>query len=190
MSDTKYIPSIVYGIYDDDEDILNAAKVFRNNAIPVANVYSPFPIHGIDPVIGHPRTNISVAAFVFGATGFSLALFMVWYMLIHDWPMNIGGKPNWNLFANFPAFVPVLFESTVFCAAHGMSLSYLLVNRLLPGMSPRNPDPRSTDDKFIMEINMDDNWDVSYDDVIYLLKQTGASEIKESQPPVEEEVLA
>jgi hypothetical protein len=30
-----------------------------------------------------------------------------------------------------------------------------------------------------MEINMSDNWDAKYDEVVYLLKQTGASEIKE-----------
>lgn len=190
MSEVNYNPSvvnqvvankpyIVYGIFDDDDDLLQSAKVFRANRISVANVFSPFPIHGIDPVIGHKRTNISVAAFIFGATGFSLAVLMIWYMLISDWPINVGGKPNWTFAANFPAFVPVLFESTVFCAAHGMSITYLLLNRLLPGFNPRNPDPRSTDDKFIMEINLSDNWDVSYDDVVYLLKKTGASEIKE-----------
>ncbi len=179
MSEVTYNPSIIYGIFDDDDDILRSAKVFRANRISVANVYSPFPIHGIDPVIGHPRTNISVAAFVFGGTGLSLAILMIWYMLISDWPMNVGGKPNWTFAANFPAFVPVLFESTVFCAAHGMSITYLLLNRLLPGFNPRNPDPRSTDDKFIMEINMDENWDATYDEVVGLMKSTGASEIKE-----------
>jgi hypothetical protein len=179
VSEVKLNPTIIYGIFDDDDDLLQSAKVFRANRISVANVYSPFPIHGIDPVIGHKRTNVSVAAFVFGATGFSLAVLMIWYMLISDWPINVGGKPNWTFAANFPAFVPVLFESTVFCAAHGMSITYLLLNRLLPGFNPRNPDPRSTDDKFIMEINMSDNWDAKYDEVVYLLKQTGASEIKE-----------
>jgi len=106
---------------------------------------------------------------------------MTWYMLIHDWSMNIGGKPNFNWFMNMPAFIPVTFELTVFCAAHGMVLSYLLVNKLYPGRKPHNPDPRSTDDKFIMEIQTSDNTRHSEDDILYTLRSTGAVEINQKE---------
>ena len=36
-------------------------------------------------------------------------------MMIYDWPMNIGGKPNFTLNENLPAFIPITFEMTVFC---------------------------------------------------------------------------
>jgi len=50
-----------------------------------------------------------------------------------------------------------MFEFSVFCGAHGMVLTYLLRNGTLPGMPAENPDPRTTDDKFVMEITTDDN---------------------------------
>jgi hypothetical protein len=71
--------------------------------------------------------------------------------------MNIGGKPSFSLIENLPAFVPVTFEFTVLCGAHGMAITYLLRNGTLPGMPASNPDPRTTDDKFVMEILTEEN---------------------------------
>jgi len=51
----------------------------------------------------------------------------------------------------------VMFEFSVFCGAHGMAITYLLRNGTLPGMPATNPDPRTTDDKFVMEITTEDN---------------------------------
>jgi hypothetical protein len=53
--------------------------------------------------------------------------------------------------------VPVTFEFTVLCGAHGMAITYLLRNGTLPGMPASNPDPRTTDDKFVMEILTEEN---------------------------------
>lgn len=55
--------------------------------------------------------------------------------------MNIGGKPSQAFYKNLPAFIPVTFEFTVLCAAHGMAITYLSRNKTLPGMPARNPDP-------------------------------------------------
>ena len=38
-----------------------------------------------------------------------------------------------------------------------MALTYLLRNGTLPGMPASNPDPRTTDDKFVMEILTEEN---------------------------------
>jgi hypothetical protein len=97
--------------------------------------------------------------------------------MILDWPMNIGGKPNFSLIENLPAFIPVTFEFTVFCAAHGMAITYLLRNKTLPGMPARNPDPRTTDDKFVMELHISENHKFSADELQNMLKETGAIEI-------------
>ena len=55
-----------------------------------------------------------------------LLLLMMWYMMIEDWPMIIGGKPNFSLLQNLLAFIPITFEMTVFFAAHLMVLTYLI----------------------------------------------------------------
>ena len=53
--------------------------------------------------------------------------------------------------------MPVTFEFTVLCGAHGMAITYLLRNGTLPGMPASNPDPRTTDDKFVLEILTEEN---------------------------------
>lgn len=172
---------VIYGIFGDEEILLQSAKRMKQEGIRVNDVFSPFPIHGLDPVIGIKPTRLSNAAFFYGMFGTSFAAWMTWYMMIHDWPMNIGGKPSFSWFQNLPAFIPVTFELTVFCAAHGMVLSYLLVNKLYPGRKPHNPDPRSTDDKFIMAIRTDENSRVSEDAIVSILKETGCEEINQKE---------
>lgn len=172
---------VIYGIFNDEEVLLHSAKALRSKGVKIKDVFSPFPIHGLDPVIGIKPTRLSNAAFFYGMFGTSLAIWMTWYMLIHDWPMNIGGKPNFTWFQNLPAFIPVTFELTVFCAAHGMVLSYLLVNKIYPGRKAHNPDPRSTDDRFVMEIQTANNKKVSAEEIIGLLKETGVEEVNQKE---------
>ena len=148
---------IFHVMYDDDAKVMTAAGKLVGQGIRVKDVYSPFPIHGIDPVIGIKRTRLAICSFMYAMTGTSLALLGMWYFMIQDWPMNIGGKPSFSLIENLPAFVPVTFEFSVLCGAHGMAITYLLRNGTLPGMPATNPDPRTTDDKFVLEILTEEN---------------------------------
>jgi len=97
--------------------------------------------------------------------------------MITDWPMNIGGKPNESYLDNMLAFVPVTFEFTVLCAAHGMALTYFLRNKTLPGLPASNPDPRTTDDKFVMELRLSQNSQFTETELHDLLKSTGIVEL-------------
>lgn len=168
-------------MYDDDHTLLEAARKLRDLGIKVKTVYSPFPVHGIDPIIGVKRTRIAVVAFMFGLTGLSLALLGMWYFMIYDWPMNIGGKPSFSLIQNLPAFIPITFEFTVLCAAHGMAITYLIRNGTLPGMPASNPDPRTTDDKFVVEVHTVDNQGHSSEELTNIFKESGIIEISERE---------
>lgn len=150
------------------------AATLKSQGIRVKDVFSPFPIHGIDGVIGVPRTWIAITAFIYGITGASLATLMMWYMMIHDWPTDIGGKPSFAYYMNVPAFIPITFESTVLCAAHGMAITYYLRCWLVPGAKAKNPDSRTTDDKFLMVIETKEEHKSKIET---LLKNGGASEI-------------
>ncbi|PCJ81795.1 MAG: hypothetical protein COA49_04330 [Bacteroidetes bacterium] len=167
---------VFHVMYDDDDKLLVAARELVGKGIHVNEVFSPFPIHGIDPIIGIKRTRLAITSFMYAMTGLSLAVFFMWYTMISDWPMNIGGKPNFSLLENLPSFIPVSFEFSVFCAAHGMVITYLLRNRTLPGMPATNPDPRTTDDKFVMEITTDTNA-MSAEDLESAIKNTGLLEL-------------
>lgn len=165
---------VIHGIYDDEVPLLEACKKLKAAGIKVKDVFSPFPIHGIDPIIGVPRTRIAICAFIYGITGTCLATLMMWYMMVSDWPQDIGGKPSFYYFMNVPAFIPITFESTVLCAAHGMAITYFLRCWLIPGARPKNPDPRTTDDKFMIYLELNDAQVAAAEGI---MKDCGASEI-------------
>lgn len=165
---------IINGIYDDDEKVLKSAKVLRAANFSVKEVFSPFPVHGIEAVLGIKKTRLATCAFLYGITGLLLGTLMMWYMMVGDWPNIIGGKPNWIYFQNMPAFIPITFECTVLCAAHGMALTFFLRSWLLPGVTPKNPDPRTTDDKFCMQVEAEDR-DVQA--IVSKMKENGAEEV-------------
>jgi hypothetical protein len=170
---------VIYAVYEDPELLKDGARKLVSNGISVKDVFSPFPVHGIDPIIGVKRTRLGIVSFMFGITGMLLALVGIYYFMIYDWPMNIGGKPSFSFYQNIPAFIPVTFEFTVLCAAHGMAITYLIRNKTLPGMPARNPDPRSTDDKFIIEVRTADNHGHSAEAITSLLRSTTVFEINE-----------
>jgi len=165
----------IYGIFDDDEVLLKAIPELQAQGVVCKDVQSPFPIHGIEPLLNIPRTRISITAFLYGITGTSFALWMTWYMMIYDWPINIGGKPNFMLYMNLPAFIPVTFELTVFCAAHGMALTFLLRSKILPGVTAPIPHPRVTDDRFVLHVDVKD--ETEFSEVAAKLKSAGASDV-------------
>lgn len=169
----------IYAMYDDDSTLLHGAEKLVEKGVRIKDVFSPFPIHGIDPVIGIRKTRLAVCAFIYGLSGMILSLAGMYYFMIQDWPMNIGGKPNYSFYQNIPAFIPITFEITVLCTAHGMAITYFLRNKTLPGMTAKNPDPRTTDDKFVMEI---ETAEAGMDEasLIEALKSTGAIEINKA----------
>ena len=126
---------VIYAMYDDDDVLKDGAKKLVSKGVKVSEVFSPFPIHGIDPIIGVKNTRLGIMAFMYAITGTLLATIGMRYFMIVDWPMNVGGKPNNSYLQNILAFIPITFEFTVLCAAHGMALTYFLPD--LEGRRPR-----------------------------------------------------
>ncbi|MBP5994751.1 MAG: DUF3341 domain-containing protein [Crocinitomicaceae bacterium] len=172
---------VIYVMYDDDEALKDSAKKLVSKGVKISEVFSPFPIHGIDPIIGVKNTRLGIMAFLYGLTGLTVATLGMRYFMVTDWPMNIGGKPNFSYLDNMLAFVPISFEFTVLCAAHGMAITYLLRNKTLPGMPAQNPDPRTTDDKFVMEIRLNENHGISEAELDEMLKETGFFELDKKE---------
>ena len=169
VENNKYI----HALYDDDDTLLNAVKVLRENKFGIDEVYTPFPVHGLDKVMGINETRISIMSFIYGCIGFSIAVLMINFIMIEDWPQNIGGKPSFTFFENMPSFVPVLFEMTVYFAAHLMVITFYLRSKLWPFKKSENPLKSTTDDKFLIEIHSNGE----DEKIKALLKKTGALEI-------------
>lgn len=173
--------NVIYAMYDDEEVLKDGAKKLVANGIKVDEVFSPFPIHGIDPIIGIKETRLGIFAFMYGLIGLTLATIGMRYFMIVDWPMNIGGKPNFSYLENMMSFVPISFEFTVLCAAHGMAITYFIANKTIPGMPAQNPDPRTTDDKFVIELRTASNKNHSVESMEELLKGTGIIELERKE---------
>ena len=172
---------VLYVMYDDDEVLKNSAQQLVAKGVKISEVFSPFPIHGIDPIIGVKNTRLGIMAFLYGLIGLTLATVGMRFFMIVDWPMNIGGKPNFSYLENMLAFIPITFEFTVMCAAHGMAITYLLRNKTLPGMPAQNPDPRTTDDKFVMEIRLSENTKVTEAELDGMLQEIGYIELDKKE---------
>ena len=165
--------NFIVGVFEDEDVLIDAVHAVRGTGVKIHEVYSPFPVHGLDEALGYTRTRLPIAAFLFGMTGTILALVMQIWMLGYDWPMIIGGKN----FASLPPFIPVTFELTVLLAALGMVATFLIVSDMKPYGWPKQFDIRSTDDKHVMAIDLALNGSKSKDDLSRILKDAGASEV-------------
>ncbi|MFC2110378.1 DUF3341 domain-containing protein [Bacteroidota bacterium] len=165
---------VIHALYNDDDILMDAVKKVKSAHHHIDEVFTPFPVHGLDKAMGLAPTKIAITSFLYGLTGLSFAIWMTNYMMIQDWPQDIGGKPNFSWFLNMPAFVPIMFELTVFFAAHLMVITFYMRSRLWPFKAAENPDVRTTDDHFLMEIAIHGN----EEELTSLLNETGAVEIK------------
>ena len=162
----------VLGVFDDEDVLLKGITDVRQTGIKIQEVYSPFPVHGIDDVLGYKRSRLAIAAFIFGICGTSLALTMQIGMLGVDWPMIIGGKDH----VAIPDFIPVTFELTVLLAAFGMVGTFMAISNLKPWGKPKIYDLRITDDKHVMAVDLAQN-DMSEDEIKKVLQNAGAVEV-------------
>ncbi|RLD30321.1 MAG: DUF3341 domain-containing protein [Bacteroidetes bacterium] len=164
---------VIQAIYNDDDVLMAAVKKVKAKRHHIEEIYTPFHIHGLDKAMGLAPTRIAITSFIYGCIGLIISVLMMNYMMITDWPQNIGGKPSFSYIENMPAFVPIMFELTVFFAAHLMVITFYLRSKMWPFKKAENPDPRTTDDHFLMELAVHGN----EKELENLLKETGAVEI-------------
>ena len=165
---------ILHAVYDDDDKLLDAVKQIKAANYEIEEVYTPFPVHGLDKAMGLKETRLAITAFIYGCIGFCFAIWMMNHIMILDWPQNIGGKPSFSFIENMPSFVPIMFELTVFFSAHLMVITFYLRSKLWPFKEAENPIPETTDDKFliVVEFNGDEK------DLKKLVQQTDVMDIK------------
>jgi len=101
---------------------------------------------------------------------------MMNYIMIEDWPQDIGGKPSFSFVQNMPAFVPVMFEMTVFFAAHLMVITFYLRSKMWPFKKAENPLSSTTSDVFLMEVAVKEGEEKALTE---LLLDTGAIEVQQ-----------
>jgi hypothetical protein len=138
----------VVGCFEEESVLFEAVKRVRKSGYKLHDVYTPFPIHGLDRVMGLRDTSLHTAGFIYGISGTTLGLAFISWIFTRDWPLNIGGKPHFAL----PAWIPILFEMTVLFAAVGMVLTFCYICQMAPFVRKHHFHLRATDDKFVMVI--------------------------------------
>ncbi len=142
------VKKFIVGCFDEETTLFNAVKSVRKKGYKIHDVYTPFPIHGLDKVMGLRDTSLHTAGFIYAITGTATALSFISWVFTKDWPLNIGGKPHFAL----PAWIPIMFELTVLFSAVGMVLTFCYLCQLAPFVKKHHFHPRATDDLFVMVI--------------------------------------
>jgi hypothetical protein len=169
------VKKFVVGCFDDEAVLFPAVKQVRKTGYKIHDVYTPFPIHGLDAAMGLRDTSLHTAGFVYGITGTLTAFSFITWVLTYDWPMNIGGKPNFAL----PAWIPIMFELTVLFSAVGMVLTFCYLCQLAPFVKKDHFHLRATDDLFVMAIECSDRTNEA--EVIAFLQSVGAKDVTVQQ---------
>jgi hypothetical protein len=100
---------VIYAIYNDDDILMDAVKQTKQ---PSSHRGSSIQFTvWIKQWVLRLKT---ICSFIYGCIGISFATWMMNYIMIQDWPQDIGGKPSFSYIENMPAFVPIMFEMTVF----------------------------------------------------------------------------
>lgn len=166
------VKKFVVGNFDDETVLFPAVKKVRRAGYKIHDVFTPFPIHGLDHAMGLRDTSLHTAGFIYGITGTATAVGFITWALTVDWQINFGGKPFFSL----PAWIPVTFELTVLFAAVGMVLTFCYLCQLAPFVKKDHFNPRSTDDTFVMALECTDKTNEA--EVLSFLQTVGAKEVK------------
>ena len=158
--------------YADVDTVVAAAGKVRKAGFSRWDVHTPFPIHGIDPVMGIRPTGLPWLVLLGGLFGLFGGMWLQWYTNAHDYPVLISGKPFWSL----PANIPVIFECTVLCASLTAVFGMLGLNRLPTLYNPLFKSDRFrkvTDNRFFIVIDASDS---KFDEpsAMKLLTESGA----------------
>jgi len=171
--------NILFGLYDDEVKLLEAVKAANAAHLNIDEVYTPFPVHGLDPLLGLEESRLHIVGFIFGTIGCLFGFgFMTW-VFTRDWPVIFGGKPYWSV----PAFIPITFELTILFACVGMVLVFYIICGLGPGAEPRRLHDRITDDKFCIAFDATDLASGAVEDLKGYFSQTGAESVHSKLVP-------
>jgi len=130
--DPKFVTesgAAVYGVlaeFHSPAEVYHAAEKVRDAGYSKWDVYTPFPIHGMEDAMGVKKTILPLLVAAGAFTGAGLAYLLQWWVSAVDYPVVVQGKPPWA----WEPFTPIVFELGVLCSAFTALLSMLALNGL------------------------------------------------------------
>ena len=162
--------------YENPADLMHAAETIRDGGFRRWDVFSPFPVHGMNQAMGLKNSKVGWFGFLGGCTGYTTGMIMIWWMNAHDYPILVGGKP---MFSPFYAFPPS-YELTILFTAFGSILGMMFLNRLPKLYNPLFKSERFrlvTHDRYFLVIETTDP-KYSESETRKLLESTGSVHIE------------
>src|SRR5262245_34450612 len=156
--------------------VLHAAQKVRDAGYRRRDVFTPFPVHGMDRALRLRISPVGWFTFIGGVVGYTSGMLMIWFMNAFDYPIVIGGKP---MFSPHSAFPPS-YELTILFGAFGSLFGMLFLNRLPRLHNPLLKNKRFslvTHDRFFIAIECDDP-KYSETETRQLLEQAGSPHIE------------
>lgn len=169
-------PLAIMGNFKDPDALLYAVSEIRKAGYRFFEVYTPYPIHGLEQAMGLQRSAVPYISFAGGALGLVTALSLQWWTGAVDYPLNIGGKP----FFAWEFSVPVNFELTVLFTAFATVIGFLALCKLPRWYSDYQHDAgfrAAVDDTFVLSIESRDPL-FSLDETRALLEHLGAEDVR------------
>jgi hypothetical protein len=154
-TDSMAVPYGIVAEFDTPAATMHAAEKIRDSGFKRWDVFTPYPVHGMDEAMGLKSSQVGWFSFIGGVTGYTTGMIMIWWMNAYDYPIVIGGKP---MFSPMSAFPPS-YELTILFGSFGALLGMLFMNRL-----PRLHHPllkygrfkQATHDKFFVVVETSD----------------------------------
>lgn len=167
--------SVIYGLYNDETELLAAVKQANESNLSILDVFTPFPVHGLDPLLGLSESRLHIVGFICGLAGTLTAFgFMTWSLAV-NWPIVYAGKPYWPILS----YIPITFELTVLFASIGMVVAFYTVCGLGPGVENPQLDHRITDDKFCIAFDAGKYPGEGKQQIERFFEYTGAEEVSQ-----------
>lgn len=162
--------------YATPADLMHAAEKIRDAGFRRWDVFSPYPIHGMNQAMGLKNSKVGWFGFAGGVTGYTTGMIMIWWMNAWDYQIIVGGKP---MFSPFYAFPPS-YEMTILFTAFGSILGMMFLNRLPKLYNPLFKSERFklvTHDRYFLVVETTDP-KYSEAETRKLLEATGSAHIE------------
>lgn len=122
-------PAKPYGLlaeFETPADVMHAAEQVRDAGFRRWDVFTPYPVHGMDKAMGLKNSVVGWFSFLGGVTGYTTGMLLIWWMNQYDYAIPVGGKPYFSPFSAFPPS----YELTILFGAFGALFGMLFLNRL------------------------------------------------------------
>lgn len=141
--------------FTSPQELVRAARQVHKSGIKKFDVFTPYPIHGLDEAMDVKSSHIPWFSLIFGLIGAAAGLYFQWWTSVADWKLNIGGKPHFSL----PAFIPVTFELGILFSAFASFIALFYFCKLPKYESIFEKDAhalKATDDQFMIFVESSD----------------------------------